>query len=116
MIRAFSKKVFFVLALLMVGQVNAEFVGKSERAAVTVTGLLSVYASKCGDLTPLGDRMFLLVAKAQEDKGLLLPNIAEFKEGVDKFNGFIQRDGLSETCSVIRKAFKSMPIWNKAIE
>ena len=116
MIRAFSKKVFFVLALLMVGQVNAEFVGKSERAAVTVTGLLSVYASKCGDLTPLGDRMFLLVAKAQEDKGLLLPNIAEFKEGVNKFNGFIQRDGLSETCSVIRKAFKSMPIWNKAIE
>jgi hypothetical protein len=116
MLRVFDKKVFAVFMLLMVAQVNAEFVGKSERAAITVTGLLSVYASKCGDLTPFGDRMFILVAKAQEDKGLLLPNIAEFQEGVDKFNGFIQRDGLSETCSVIRKAFKSMPIWNKAIE
>ena len=116
MLRIFDKKVFAVFMLLMVAQVNAEFVGKSEKAAITVTGLLSVYASRCGDLTAFGDRMYLSVVKAQEDKGLLLWNIAEFKEGVNKFNGFIQRDGLSETCSVIRKAFKSMPIWNKAIE
>jgi hypothetical protein len=116
MLRIFDKRVFAVFTLLMVAQAHAEFVGKSERATITVTGLLSVYASKCGDLTPLGDRMFLLVVKAQEDKGLLLSNIAEFQEGMDKFNGFIRRDGLSETCSVIRKTFKSMPIWNKAIE
>ncbi len=116
MIRAFSKKVFFVLALLMVGQVNAEFVGKSERATITAIGLLSIYATRCGDLTPFGDKMYLLVVKAQEDKGLRIWNIAEFQEGVNKFNGFIRRDGLSETCGVMRKTLKSMPVWNKAIE
>jgi hypothetical protein len=111
-----KKLTIILFSILISFNSYAEFVGKSEKAAITVTGLLSVYASRCGDLTAFGDRMYLSVAKAQEDKGLLLWNIAEFKEGVNKFNGFIQRDGLSETCSVIRKAFKSMPIWNKAIE
>ena len=97
-------------------QVNAEFVGKSEKAAITVVGLLSVYASRCGNLTTLGDKLYLIVVRAQEDKGLQIWNIAEFQEGVNKFNGFIETDGLVKTCGAIRKAMKSMPIWNKAIE
>jgi len=35
MLRIFDKKVFAVFMLLMVAQVNAEFVGKSEKAAIT---------------------------------------------------------------------------------
>ncbi|MEO1943312.1 MAG: hypothetical protein ABGY11_03350 [Candidatus Thioglobus sp.] len=68
--------------------------GKSEKAAITVTGLLSVYASRCGDLTAFGDRMYLSVAKAQEDKGLLLWNIAEFKEGVNIARKLLRELGL----------------------
>jgi hypothetical protein len=111
-----KKLTILLFSILISFNSYGEFVGKSEKAAITVTGLLSVYASRCGDLTAFGDRMYLSVVKAQEDKGLLLWNIAEFKEGVNKFNGSIQRDGLSETCNVIRQIFRSMPIWNKAIE
>ena len=111
-----KKLTILLFSILISFNSYGEFVGKSEKAAIAVTGLLSVYASRCGDLTAFGDRMYLSVVRAQEDKGLLLWNIAEFKEGVNKFNGSIQRDGLSETCNVIRQIFRSMPIWNKAIE
>jgi len=40
------------------------FVGSSEKAAIGSMGILSVYSSKCGELTSFGNDVYLKIANA----------------------------------------------------
>jgi hypothetical protein len=93
----------------------SEFVGRSEKAAIGTMGILSVYSSKCGDLTSFGNDIYLKIASAQEAKGRLIYDMKEFRDAVSRMNAFIKKDGLSKTCDVIYKIVKLTPILNKSL-
>ena len=109
-------KIAVLLLLLSTTVATAEFIGKAEKSTIAVMAILTTYSTKCGDLTPFGNRLYLRIAKDQEDKGRLLWDMREFKDSLNKTNSFIKRYGLSKMCRGIKKTIKATPMLNKAIE
>lgn len=107
---------FLILIIVTPLSVNSEFFGKAEKATIRSAGILSVYASECGDLTPMGNKMFVLIVADQEKKGREIWESPEFAKGVNLFRDSIQIEGLPNTCKYWKNTLKKVPLWNKAIK
>ena len=109
-------KYFLILIMLVPIITNSKFLGKSEKAAIRTAGVLSLYASECGDLTPFGERMFYLIITDQENKGRDILKLSEFDKGFNTFKDEIKTKGLLNACKDLKNSLENIPLWNRALE
>ena len=95
---------------------HAEFIGKAEKAAVGMMAIFSIYSSKCGDLTPFGDQVYLKIVADQERKGRLMWDMKEFTSANDRMIASIKNNGLSATCDTIYRTIKAAPGLNRSLD
>jgi hypothetical protein len=108
--------IIFVALLLISLQANAaERISKSERASITTLSILSVYESKCEDLTPFGYESFIQVVRHQESKGRNIYLMEDYQAGLKRTLGFFKSNGRTVACRELRKIIKSMPLFNQMI-
>ena len=60
---------FVFLIFFSTASLSAERVSKSEKATITSLAILSMYETKCANLTDFGYEMFIKIVSDQESKG-----------------------------------------------
>jgi hypothetical protein len=106
---------FFFLIFLSSASFSEERISKSERATITSFAILSMYETKCADLTDFGYEMFIKIVKDQESKGRNIWVMDAYQEGYKRMSGFFGANSKSVACREIRKVINKMPIFNQMI-
>lgn len=110
-------KILITSILIVSLQTNAsERISQSERAAITSLSILSVYESKCADLTPFGYETYIQIVRDQENKGRNIYSLVDYQEGLKRTLGFYNSNSNKVSCREIRKIIKSMPVFNQMIK
>ncbi len=112
------KKTFLLFVFLIFfssTSLSLERISKSERATITSFAILSMYETKCDDLTDFGYEMFIQIVSAQESKGRNIWVMDAYQEGYKKMSGFFDANSRTVACREIRGALKKMPIFNQMI-
>jgi len=108
--------IIFAVFLSISLQANAaERISKSERASITSLSILSVYESKCADLTQFGYDAFINVVRDQESKGRNIYSMEDYQAGSKRTLAFFKSNSRTTSCRELRKIIKSMPLFNQMI-
>ena len=92
-----------------------ERISKSERATITSLAILSMYETKCADLTDFGYEMFIKIVSDQESKGRNIWLTDAYKEGYQRTSEFFRSNSRTVACRELRVIIKKMPIFNQMI-
>ena len=92
-----------------------ERISKSERATITSLAILSMYESKCADLTDFGYEMFIKIVSDQESKGRNIWVTDAYQEGYKRTSEFFRSNSRTVACRELRVIIKKMPIFNQMI-
>ena len=92
-----------------------ERISKSERATITSLAILSMYETKCADLTDFGYEMFIKIVSDQESKGRNIWLTDAYQEGYKRTSEFFRSNSRTVACRELRLIIKKMPIFNHMI-
>ena len=92
-----------------------ERISKSERATITSLAILSMYETKCADLTDFGYEMFIKIVSDQESKGRNIWLTDAYQEGYKRMSEFFRSNSRTVACRELRLIIKKMPIFNHMI-
>ena len=107
--------IFVTLLLFSLQGNTAERISKSEIATITSLAILSMYETKCADLTDFGYEMFIKIVSDQESKGRNIWLTDAYKEGYQRTSEFFRSNSRTVACRELRVIIKKMPIFNQMI-
>ena len=106
---------FVFLIFFSTASLSQERVSKSERATITSLAILSMYETKCANLTDFGYEMFIKIVSDQESKGRNIWLTDAYKEGYQRTSEFFRSNSRTVACRELRVIIKKMPIFNQMI-
>jgi hypothetical protein len=106
---------FVFLIFFSTASLSAERVSKSEKATITSLAILSMYETKCANLTDFGYEMFIKIVSDQESKGRNIWLMDAYQEGYKRISEFFRSNSSTVACRELRVIIKKMPIFNQMI-
>jgi len=106
---------FVFLIFFSTASLSEERVSKSEKATITSLAILSMYETKCANLTDFGYEMFIKIVSDQESKGRNIWLMDAYQEGYKRISEFFRSNSSTVACRELRVIIKKMPIFNQMI-
>ena len=107
--------IFLTFLLISLQAQAAQRISKSEKASISYMAVLSVYETKCENLSKFGYQMMTAIVSDQESKGRNIYSMDAFQEGLSRISELFRVKSKVAACKEIRSIVKASPLVNQMI-